>query len=556
MRVKKPTKLEVLTEIENQLNQALQNLVLFSIEPKASQYQFMLTFFSEIKALAVAHHFRELGYICLKNEEFIRQNEHQLLHERSSFIKLAKGFGEITQCLENLLAVATCQECVQENSVCQQARELISQNTQNDEISSLALGRVLVLDDEMLVLNVIESVLRNRGYDVWITNDADQALEILRAHEADILILDLVMPGKSGIEFYRELKQEKIVIPTIVLTASDNKDDHVQALREGIDDFLKKPFEAEVLVANVEKLIKKEQKHKNAYLKDGLTTAYTRRFFAERFAQEKAKYRRDGIPFSVVFIDLDHFKEINDTYGHVFGDVVLKSFVAEFKASFRPSDQIFRYGGDEFLLLLPQTTTVEAFRVVERIRQKFQRTAFNPAINARKVYVTFSVGITEFNGDDKTLEDILDEADRQLYRSKERGRACTSFVDDAIEIGNEKKRVLICDDSSTVSLLINSRLNRLGLETQAVATGEEALTLFADFKPDLLILDIILPDLNGVEVLKEIRRIAEGEPVKVILISVKSLGPKEQQLCELGYDDYIKKPISLQRLEQSVQRLL
>lgn len=415
---------------------------------------------------------------------------------------------------------------------------------------------MLVLDDEMLVLNVIESVLRNRGYDVWITNDADQALEILRAHEADILILDLVMPGKSGIEFYRELKQEKIVIPTIVLTASDNKDDHVLALREGIDDFLKKPFEAEVLVANVEKLIKKEQKHKNAYLKDGLTTAYTRRFFAERFAQEKAKYRRDGIPFSVVFIDLDHFKEINDTYGHVFGDVVLKSFVAEFKASFRPSDQIFRYGGDEFLLLLPQTTTVEAFRVVERIRQKFQRTAFNPAINARKVYVTFSVGITEFNGDDKTLEDILDEADRQLYRSKERGRACTSFVDDAIEIGNEKKRVLICDDSSTVSRLINSRLNRLGLETQAVATGEEALTLFADFKPDLLILDIILPDLNGVEVLKEIRRIAEGEPVKVILISVKSLGPKEQQLCELGYDDYIKKPISLQRLEQSVQRLL
>ena len=556
MRVKKPTKLEVLTEIENQLNQALQNLVLFSIEPKANQYHFMLTFFSEIKALAVAHHFRELGYICLKNEEFIRQNEHQLLHERSSFIKLAKGFGEITQCLENLLAVATCQECVQENSVCQQARELISQNTQNDEISSLALGRVLVLDDEMLVLNVIESVLRNRGYDVWITNDADQALEILRAHEADILILDLVMPGKSGIEFYRELKQEKIVIPTIVLTASDNKDDHVLALREGIDDFLKKPFEAEVLVANVEKLIKKEQKHKNAYLKDGLTTAYTRRFFAERFAQEKAKYRRDGIPFSVVFIDLDHFKEINDTYGHVFGDVVLKSFVAEFKASFRPSDQIFRYGGDEFLLLLPQTTTVEAFRVVERIRQKFQRTAFNPAINARKVYVTFSVGITEFNGDDKTLEDILDEADRQLYRSKERGRACTSFVDDAIETSNEKKRVLICDDSSTVSRLIKSRLRRLGLETQAVATGEEALTLFADFKPDLLILDIILPDLNGVEVLKEIRRIAEGEPVKVILISVKSLGPKEQQLCELGYDDYIKKPISLQRLEQSVQRLL
>lgn len=548
--------LAVLTKIENWLNQALQNLAMFSVEPKASQQQFMLAFFSEVKTLALAHNFRELGYLCMKSEELIKLNGIDSVAEPTAMIKLLRQFGQVTKCLENLLAEASCEECVRENSVCNQAREMISLNAQTDQIRSLALGRVLVFDDEMLVLNVIESVLRNRGYDVWITNDSDQALEILRAREADILILDLVMPGKNGIEFYRELKAEKIVIPTIVLTASDNTEDHVLALKEGIDDFLKKPFEADVLVANVEKLIKKEKKHKNAYLKDVLTSAYTRRFFVERFAQEKAKYQRDGSVFSVVFIDLDHFKEINDTYGHVFGDSLLKSFVAEFKASFRPSDQIFRYGGDEFLLLLPQTTIVEAFRVVERIRQKFQRQVFNPAINSHKVYVTFSVGITEYNGGDKTLEDILDEADRQLYRSKERGRACTSFVNDAIEITNEKKRVLICDDSSTVSRLINSRLTRLGLETQAVTTGKDALALFSEFKPHLLILDIILPDLNGVDVLKEIRRIAKGQPVKVILISVKSLGAKGQVLSELGYDDYIRKPISLQRLEQSVKRLL
>lgn len=548
--------LAVLTKIENWLNQALQNLAMFSVEPKASQQQFMLAFFSEVKTLALAHNFRELGYLCMKSEELIKLNGIDSVAEPTAMIKLLRQFGQVTKCLENLLAEASCEECVRENSVCNQAREMISLNAQTDQIRSLALGRVLVFDDEMLVLNVIESVLRNRGYDVWITNDSDQALEILRAREVDILILDLVMPGKNGIEFYRELKAEKIVIPTIVLTASDNTEDHVLALKEGIDDFLKKPFEADVLVANVEKLIKKEKKHKNAYLKDVLTSAYTRRFFVERFAQEKAKYQRDGSVFSVVFIDLDHFKEINDTYGHVFGDSLLKSFVAEFKASFRPSDQIFRYGGDEFLLLLPQTTIVEAFRVVERIRQKFQRQVFNPAINSHKVYVTFSVGITEYNGGDKTLEDILDEADRQLYRSKERGRACTSFVNDAIEITNEKKRVLICDDSSTVSRLINSRLTRLGLETQAVTTGKDALALFSEFKPHLLILDIILPDLNGVDVLKEIRRIAKGQPVKVILISVKSLGAKGQVLSELGYDDYIRKPISLQRLEQSVKRLL
>ncbi len=557
MNNKEQSKLEVLYEIENQLNKALQNLVVFSIEPKTIKQALMLAFFAEVKALAIKNNFRELGYLCMKNEEFIKQNEIDFAADQPSFIKLVQRFGELTQCLENLLAGATRQEGGSENLVCNiRTREVINLSAQNYEISNLALGRVLVLDDEMLVLNIIESVLRNRGYDVRITSDSSQALEILRAHEADILILDLVMPGKSGIEFYQELKLEKIVVPTIVLTASSNKEDHVLALQEGIDDFLRKPFEVDVLVANVEKLIKKEKKHKNAYLKDALTSAYTRRFFAERFAQEKAKFQRDGIVFSVVFIDLDHFKEINDTFGHVFGDVVLKSFAAEFKTSFKPSNQIFRYGGDEFLLLLPETSEVEAFRVVERIRQKFQRQAFNPSINSRKVYVTFSAGITEFNGGDKTLEEVLEEADRQLYRAKERGRACTSFLEDAIETGNEKNRVLICDDSSAVSRLIKSRLSRLGLEIQVVATGKDTLAILPDFKPHLLILDMILPDLNGEVVLKEIRSMAKEKHVKVILISVKSLGLKEPLLNELGYDDFIKKPISLERLEQSVKRLL
>ena len=320
MNTIEPSKLAILSEIESQLNQALQNFVVFSIEPNTIRLRLMSAIFAEVKALAIKNNFRELGYLCLKSEEFIKQNEGELLNDSTDVIKLAKRFGEVTLSLEHLLTVATYQESGAVNLVCDiQTREVINRSAQNNQISSLTLGRVLVFDDDMLVLNIIESVLRNRGYDVLITNDADQALGILRAHDADILILDLVMPGKSGIEFYRELKREKIAIPTIVLTASTSKEDHVLALKEGIDNFLTKPFEAEVLVANVEKLLKKEHKHKNALLKDALTSAYTRSFFADRFAQEKAKFQRDGKVFTVVFIDIDHFKEINDSYGHLFG---------------------------------------------------------------------------------------------------------------------------------------------------------------------------------------------------------------------------------------------
>lgn len=557
MNSEEQSKSAVLSEIEARLNQALQNFVVYSIEPNTLRQALILDFFAEVKTVAMNNNFRELAYVCMKSEEFIKQSGCELSHDSTYVFKLARGFGEVTQALENLMSATTRQEASLENLACNiQTREVINLSAHNDEFSNLTLGRILVLDDEMLVLNVVERVLRNRGYDVLITSDSEQAMEILSAREADILILDLVMPGKSGIDFYRELKREKIVIPTIVLTASANKMDHVLALQEGIDNFLTKPFEADVLIANVEKLLKKEKKYKNALLKDALTSAYTRSYFAARFEQEKAKFQRDGRPFSVVFIDIDHFKEINDSYGHVFGDVVLKSFVAEFKKSFRPLDQISRFGGDEFLLLLPETNAVEAFKVVERIRQKFQRKAFNPPVCTHQLYVTFSAGITEFNGGDKSLEAVLEEADRQLYRSKERGRACTSFLQDAIDTGTEKNRILICDDSSIVSRLINSRLSRLGLETQVVATGKEALAVFPDFKPHLLILDIILPDLNGALVLQEIRNIEQEKQVKVILISVKNLGDNAQLLHELGYDDFIKKPISLERLEHSVKRLI
>lgn len=284
--------------------------------------------------------------------------------------------------------------------------------------------------------------------------------------------------------------------------------------------------------------------------------AYTRSYFAIRFAEEKARFLRDRRVFSVVFIDIDHFKEINDTYGHAFGDEVLKCFVAEFKGAFRPGDQISRYGGDEFILLLPETDVLEAFKVVERIRQKFQRKAFNDPITSHQIHITFSAGISEFDDNDKTLEMILEEADRQLYRSKERGRACTSYLQDEIDSWTEKNRVLICDDSTTMSRLISSRLSRLGLETREVSSGSEVLAVFPDFKPHLLILDMILPDLDGATVLKEIRDMEPKRQVKVILISVKGLAKKEAMLRKLGYDDYIEKPISLERLEQSVKRLL
>ena len=164
-----------------------------------------------------------------------------------------------------------------------------------------------------------------------------------------------MMPEMDGFEVFRCVRSEFPEIPVIFLTAKTLKEDRLKALKSGVDDYVMKPFETDELLARVESAIMKMARSKKYVITDMLTGVYTIKFFNDDFKEFRARFSRKNEVFSVAFIDLDRFKEINDTYGHIVGDKVLKDFVKYLKDCFRITDHIFRFGGDEFLVLLPDT---------------------------------------------------------------------------------------------------------------------------------------------------------------------------------------------------------
>ncbi|MEM6502962.1 MAG: diguanylate cyclase [Cyanobacteria bacterium P01_C01_bin.89] len=293
---------------------------------------------------------------------------------------------------------------------------------------------VLVVDDAVGNLNLVGRILEQGNYETTFASHGVQALEQIPMVQPDLIVLDLIMPDISGLEVCRKLKENPKTnnIPVIFLTASDNKKDLVEAFAYGAVDYITKPFSAPELLARVKNHL--ELKHSRDLLKqaiaklerlaktDPLTGIANRRHWLTLANQEFKRAQRYESSFSILLIDLDHFKSVNDTYGHHAGDQVLVTTVKAIKSKLRQQDFFGRWGGEEFVVLLPETRLKSAETVAERLRATIEDLVKTPPEDQVYPYTTLSVGITSCGAKDINLDSIIQRADQALYQAKERGR--------------------------------------------------------------------------------------------------------------------------------------
>lgn len=296
---------------------------------------------------------------------------------------------------------------------------------------------ILVIEDSITLRREIIQTLQSHSLATCYHEAGDglEGLKFLLEIKMDLVLCDVEMPRMDGFRFLAMVRarEELRDIPVLLLTGKDDISSKVRGLEQGASDYITKPFDASELVARAKlhlkiKKLQDELRRANEILldisnTDHLTGLYNRRYLMDVLEREFLRSSRKGSSLSFLIIDIDHFKEINDKFGHQEGDVVLTRAATAFRDQLRCYDIPIRFGGDEFVAVLPETSLPDAMTVAERVRKALDAITFSGKLE--KMKITASLGLSVHPGKGvKTVEDLIREADNALYRAKARGRNC------------------------------------------------------------------------------------------------------------------------------------
>jgi diguanylate cyclase (GGDEF)-like protein len=294
--------------------------------------------------------------------------------------------------------------------------------------------RILIAEDDAISRRLLETILGKWGYEVVVALDGEQAWQVLQTENSPrLVILDWMMPGMDGIELCRRVR-ERLSVPyvyVLLLTARSQREDLLQGMEAGADDYVTKPFDANELKVRLragrrildlqEQLMAAQEQLRDQASRDPLTGIWNRTAVFEVLRREVARSERESSPLAVAMADLDHFKNLNDTYGHMAGDAVLREATRRMSTCIRSYDAIGRYGGEEFLVVLPGCDEQSAAGRAERLRGAIVNKPFDTSEG--RITVTCSLGVASTsNGANGDVESLLRAADAALYRAKANGR--------------------------------------------------------------------------------------------------------------------------------------
>ena len=291
------------------------------------------------------------------------------------------------------------------------------------------MRRILVVDDEAPIIHFLKEVLEEAGYEVTQASTTREAMERLSTRTFDVLITDILMPGSNGLELAR-FSAKTYDTDIIMMTGYAEEFTYELAVEHGATDFLVKPLRPRETLLRVkrvlrERALKKDRERmirslEEMAITDALTGLYNSRHFYGRIEIEVSSAGRYGTPLSLLMLDIDDFKEYNDTFGHLEGDGVLVRIGEVFQECLRKSDSAYRYGGEEFALILSRTRTPEAVAVAQRIREKIEASELSPSPGP-SIRITASIGVAEHRPGEAAA-DFIRRADQALYESKRQGK--------------------------------------------------------------------------------------------------------------------------------------
>jgi two-component system cell cycle response regulator len=429
--------------------------------------------------------------------------------------------------------------------------------------------RLLIVDDDDMLRSYLQRRLQLDGCTVDDAPDVETAKRMLHEQDYDLIMLDLLIYPASGYALFEYLKEDPTLkwIPLIVLSARNDLNDKVRCFQMGADDYVAKPYQYKELAARIYSLLNRARNFEQLAFRDPLTGAFNRRYFDLQIGLELQRIKRYPAPISLAFIDIDKFKSINDVYGHHVGDLVLQGLAHMLQTNLRTTDLMARFGGEEFVIVLPNSSENQAIHSIQAILDQANKQPVTQN-EGQAFAITFSAGVAEWQPG-MPISEWLRMADGAMYQAKQQGRNRVLGVQNShgLSIGSheeymppvdEKKRLLLVDDDSILRSIIVSYLEHLPIDIVQASDGEEALQILRKEQFAVCILDGFMPNMDGfslIAMVKSDEQLSKRD-MKIIMLSGKKKEDDAVRGLQLGADDYMTKPFSPVELEMRVRRML
>lgn len=475
----------------------------------------------------------------------------KLLDELDSFEKLPLGRNDLRELLFDLGSLSYEYEHFKDTEL------------KKEEPSSGDIPLVQIIDDDVSMLILMKDAMEANGWMVIANTEAEKAISQYYDFHPDCLVINIDLQQKKGYELLANIQQHnhKQFIPMVITSTQNDRNTRMNAYKMGADDFMEKPIDIEEFIVRIHRQLQRKETFDQSVLIDELTQVYNRRFLFDLLERNIKEFERSEIAFSLALLDLDYFKNINDTYGHLTGDKVLEEFASFLKENIRSTDTVFRYGGEEFVILFPKTTDEEAKSILNRILDDFLKIPFHE--QESQFHISFSAGVYMATNPGEGSLEILRIADKALYEAKEKGRSRIESANQVVHHRNSILNVSVIDDdaiirSVLVRIIENMAMNKVSLTIESYENGEKffAADRLSEKGKHFLILDGVMPVMDGIEVLNKVKQTEHSDRVHVLMLTGRKTEYDIARALKLGADDYVTKPFSITELQARIQRLI
>lgn len=551
-------------QTKDSIKECISTLLKFRLDQSNNDHKaFLKRFFHTLKGSGNMLGYPKLAEIGMEYEELIDNIILKSEYTHKFFSSVLEGIARVNAIIEKEMTIT------QENRGFVETDSFIKSPPPYSNLLSNPLEtefKILAVDDDQAILNTVESCLKAENFNVLTCNRPKDVLAILKKQLINILILDINMPELNGLELYKQLKKNHIEVHVVFLTSEEDLHKKLDAFNTGAEDYIAKPFVPHEFVARIKRIAKSIHNHNVDVQIDKVTGAYTKVFLEKSFAGARDRILNAQENYSAAVLDINDFLSINKEYGHEFGNFLLKDLYIELKGSLRLKAEIFRISEDVFLILFPGENSEMVFKHLSEFKEKYMARRIHKD-NDNFISISFNACITEIRSRKETAFTLLDLLKEGIRTSKEKGKGKILLLKPREESESDETKgknkdtvrqpkILLVDDAFFQIFMLKSKLNIMGYEVIYSINGKDALFKTKVYKPDIILLDLVLPELDGVGVLEAIRGDSELKDIKIFILTGNARKEVISKCISLGVEGIIAKPFDVDSVCIKISKFL